>query len=98
MSTDNEFDKDTTSSRFAGSYLTGKTSVLKTPRWKFYFWGVAGILIGNLVRSWLVSKYSISQSETFFFATIAVILTGLVGGLALLLGAVREARRGSSYE
>ena len=65
------------------SYFTEKIPGLGVPRWRFGAFIILCIILGNVFRNFLVSKYSLPQSEAFFFSFIAVVLFGMVCGLVL---------------
>src|SRR5208282_3033011 len=96
MSTDREPEISEQRTGFAGAFLAGQRAVFKTPRWQFVCWVLAGVVVGNVVRAVLVSKYAMTGSQASFFATIAVILTGLIAVLALAVGPRAKTRRASA--
>jgi len=73
-------------SAFTDPYDAGKQTVLTAPRWKFYVLVIAGIAIGSVVKAVLISRYSLPRSEAYFFATVAVVLWGLVGAIFIAFG------------
>jgi len=77
---------------FLSAYLAGKT-VMGIPRWKFYLIVIFAMVVGNVVRDWLVSKFSLPRSEAFLLASVAVALYGLTVGLFLRFAVRRGSRR-----
>ena len=75
------------------AYLAGRRAVLGMPRWTFSVVVILAIVVGNVVRDWLVSKYSLPRSEAFLIASIAVILYGLTVGVFITLAVRRGSRR-----
>jgi len=70
-------------SDFKTAYGAGKRTVLGLPRWRFYLLVILGIVVGNVVKGWLISRYSLPRSEACFLATVAVIVFGSVAGLVI---------------
>jgi hypothetical protein len=65
------------------AYFIEKIPWLEASRWKLWVLVILGITIGNVVRDFFVSKYSLPRSEAFLLAFVAVMLFGLLGGYAL---------------
>ena len=68
------------------AHKAGAAAISGIPRWVMYLIVILAIFIGGVVRSLLVTRYSLSRSEGFLFAAVAVMLLGLVGGLATTFG------------
>jgi hypothetical protein len=81
MPTNNEPER--APARTLAPYFSEKIPTLEAPRWKLWVLVILGIILGNVVRDFLVSKYSLSRSEAFLLAFAAVMSFGLVGGFAL---------------
>ncbi len=67
---------------FLSAYLAGKTAV-GMPLWKLWLIVIFGIVVGHVVRDWLISKYLVPGTKAFLLASIAVVLYGLTVGLFL---------------
>ena len=92
MPTSDEAKNSRAKTKWSAAYAAGKQSVVGIPRWKVSLVAILSIVVGNIVRDWLVSEYYLPQSEAFLLATAAVLLFALVAGLALIPRSHRKAR------
>jgi len=60
------------------------------PRWGFYLLIVFAVVVGDLVEKFLVSRYSLPESEAFLFSFIPVIVLGLLAGVVIRRVSRRE--------
>jgi len=63
------------------AYDAGRQGVLRIPRWRLFLGVILSIVIGNLVKGWVIARYSLSRSEAFLSATVAVILFASMWGV-----------------
>ena len=92
MPTSNEPENFRAKTKLSTAYAAGKQSVVGIPRWKVSLVAILSIVVGNIVRDWLVSEHYLPQFEAFLLATAAVLLFALVSGLALIARSHRKAR------
>jgi hypothetical protein len=72
------------------AYRAGRSRVFEMPRWRFFLLVLLGIVVENVVRGWLVAKYSLPRSEATFYATIAVALYGLIAAGVLAFSSRKQ--------
>jgi hypothetical protein len=78
-----EPERDPARAAFLSAYLAGSKTVTGIPRWKFSLSVILAMILGNVVRHLLVSRYSLPQPEATLLFFIAVILFALLVGFAL---------------
>ena len=76
--------------RALAAHLAEKVPGLDMPRWGFYLLIVFAVVVGDLVEKFLVSRYSLPESEAFLFSFIPVIVLGLLAGVVIRRVSRRE--------
>lgn len=69
-------------SNFMSAYHAARQTLLGM-RWRLRLWVILGVVVGNIVKWWLIAEYSLPRSEAYFFATFAVILVGFIAVLTM---------------
>ena len=72
------------------AYNAGKQAFLRSHGWRLPVVVILGIVVGNVVKAWLIAHRSFSESRAFFYATIAVLLFALTAGLIIFLWPSRK--------